>query len=108
MEQQKLSPTTVYVLSVLSLFCCCFWGFGLIFAGIAFYMAHSKLKQVQANPEDYEPNSVKAMNTARIVALVMLIINILYLCYALYRVYTIGWDELMERSRDIMQEFQNN
>ena len=55
MEQQKLSPTTVYVLSVLSLFCCCFWGFGSIFAGIAFYIAHSKIKLVQANPDDFEP-----------------------------------------------------
>jgi hypothetical protein len=108
MEQQKLSPTTVYVLSVLSFFCCCFWGFGLIFGGIAFYIAHSKLKQVQANPEDYEPNSVKAMNTARIVALVILIINVLYLIFALYRVYTIGWDELMEQSKKMMLEFQNS
>ena len=107
MEQQKLSPTTVYVLSILSLLCCCFWGFGFIFAGIALYIAQSKLKQVQADPEDYEPNSVKAMNTAKIVAMVMLIINILYLCYALYKVYSIGWDELMERSREIMQQWQS-
>lgn len=107
MEQQKLSPTTVYVLSVLSLFCCCFWGFGLIFAGIAYYLAYSKLKQVQADPEDYEPNSVKAMNTAKIVALVMLIINVLYLCYMLYQIYEIGWDELMERSREVMDAMQN-
>lgn len=107
MEQQKLSSTTVYVLSVLSLLCCCFWGFGLIFAGIAFYIAQNKLKQVQADPEDYEPNSVQAMNTAKTVAMVMLIINVLYLCYALYKVYTIGWDELMERSREMMDAFQN-
>lgn len=107
MEQQKLSPTIVYVLSVLSLLCCCFWGFGAIFAGIAFYIAHSKIKSVQANPEDFEPNSVRAMNTAKIVALVMLIINVLYLIYTLYTIYLIGWDELMERSREVMEQFQS-
>jgi hypothetical protein len=107
MEQQKLSPTIVYVLSVLSLFCCCFWGFGAIFAGIAFYIAHSKIKLVQANPEDYDPSSVKAMSSAKIVALIMLIINVLYLLYTLYTVYTIGWDELMERSREAMQQLQS-
>ncbi len=107
MEQQKLSPTTVYVLSVLSLFCCCFWGFGLIFAGIAFYLAQSKLKQVETDPEDYEPNSVQAMKTAKIVAMVMLIINVLYLLYMLYKIYTIGWDELMERSREMMGAWQS-
>lgn len=107
MEQQKLSPTIVYVLSVLSLFCCCFWGFGIIFAGIAFYIAQSKLKLVQANPEDFEPNSVKAMNTAKIVALIMLAINVLYLIYTLYTVYSIGWDELMERSKEAIQQLQS-
>lgn len=107
MEQQKLSPTIVYVLSVLSLFCCCFWGFGSIFAGIAFYIAHSKIKLVQANPDDFEPSSVRAMSTAKIVALVMLIINILYLLYTLYTIYSIGWDVLMERSREVMEQLQS-
>lgn len=107
MEQQKLSPTAVYVLSVLSLFCCCFWGFGIIFAGIAFYMAQSKLKLVQANPEDFEPNSVRAMSTAKIVALIMLIINVLYLIYTIYTIYSIGWDVLMERSKEVMEQLQS-
>lgn len=107
MEQQKLNPTTVYVLSVLSLFCCCFWGFGSILSGIGFYIAHSKIKEVQANPENYEPNSVSAMNTAKIVAIVMLIINLLYLAYTIYMVYSIGWDVLKERSNEMLLQFQS-
>ena len=75
-------------------------------AGIAFFIAQNKLNQVKADPDDYEPNSVKAMNTAKTVAMVMLIINVLYLCWTLYRIYSIGWDELMERSRDMMGAFQ--
>ena len=107
MEQKKLNPTVVYVLSVLSFLCCCIWGFGFIFAGIAFFIAQDKLKAVQNEPDDYEPNSIRAMNTAKTVALVMLIINILYLCYALYQLYNIGWDELMRRSQEVMDSFNN-
>jgi len=107
MEQKKLNPTVVYVLSVLGFLCCCFGGIGFIFSGIAYFIAQDKMKAVQNEPDDYEPNSVKAMNTAKIVALVMLIINILYLCYTIYRIYTIGWDELMERSQEMMDAMSN-
>lgn len=107
MEQQKLNTTAVYVLSVLSFLCCCFWGIGFIFSGIAYYIAHSKIKEVQNDPENFEPNSVRNMQTARTVALVILIINVLYLCYALYQVYNIGWDVLMERSQEMMHEMQS-
>jgi len=96
MEPQKLSPTTAYVLSILSLLCCCFGGLGFIFAGIAFFMTQSKINQVKADPESYEPNSVKAVNTAKIVALIMLIINLLFLCYTVYKIYVFGWDNILE------------
>ena len=106
MEQQKLNPAVVYVLAILGLLCCCLGGIGFIFAGIAFYIAHSKLKDAQMYPEKYEPQSVKAMNTAKIVAMVILIINVLYLLLTIYRIYTIGWDELMEQSQQMMEELQ--
>ena len=78
MEKQKLNPTIVYVLAIVGLLCCCFAGSGFILSGVAFIIAHNKIKQVQANPEDYDVASVKAMNTAKTVALVILIINVLY------------------------------
>ncbi|WOD44031.1 CCC motif membrane protein [Hwangdonia lutea] len=108
MEQQKLNPTIVYVLAVLGLLCCCFGGLGFILAGIAFFIAHSKLNGVKLNPENFEPASVKAMNTAKIVALVILIINILYLVMTIYRISTVGWDELMQQSQDMLEQMQNN
>ncbi len=106
MENQRLNPTIVYVLSIIGLFCCCFGGLGFILSGIAVYIAHSKLKEVQANPDNYEPKNVKAMNTAKIVAIVILIINVLYLLSSIYKIYTIGWDELMEQSQEMMEQFQ--
>lgn len=107
MELKKLNTTTVYVLSVLSFLCCCFWGIGFIFSGIAYYMAHSKLIEVRNDPDNFEPNSVRNMQTARTFALVVLIINILYLCFTLYQIYDIGWDVLIERSHEIMEELQS-
>jgi Trk-type K+ transport system membrane component len=107
MEQQKLNPTLVYVLAILGLLCCCFGGLGFILAGIAFFIAQSKLKEAKLNPENFEPSSIKAMDTAKIVALVILIINLLYLVMTIYRISTVGWDELMRQSQEMMEQMQN-
>tara|TARA_R110000868_G_scaffold358814_5_gene620578 strand:+ start:382 stop:711 length:330 start_codon:yes stop_codon:yes gene_type:complete len=106
METQKLNPTIVYVLAIFGLLCCCFGGLGFILSGIAFFIANSKLNAATANPENYDPNSMKAMNTAKIVALVILIINVLYLIMSIYRIYTTGWDVIMEQSRVFMEQIQ--
>lgn len=106
MEQQKLNPTLVYVLAILGFLCCCIGGLGFILAGTAFIIAISKLNAAKLNPENYEANSVKAMNTAKIVALVILIINLLYFIMTIYRIYTIGWDEIMQQSQEMMEQWQ--
>ena len=106
MEQQKLNPTLVYVLAILGLLCCCFGGLGFILSGIAFFIAYTKLNQVEANPDGFEPSSVKAMNTAKIVAMIILIINLLYFVMTIYRIYTVGWDEIMRQSQDMMEQWQ--
>ncbi|TXD85123.1 hypothetical protein ESY86_00835 [Subsaximicrobium wynnwilliamsii] len=106
MEQQKLSPVLVYVLAILGLLCCCLGGIGFIFAGIALIIAMNKLKEAQADPELYDPASVKQMNTAKLVAMIILIINVVYLLYTAYRIYTIGWDEIMLQWEDMMEQIQ--
>jgi hypothetical protein len=107
METQKLNPTIVYILAIFGLLCCCFGGLGFILAGIAFFIAHSKLSEAKANPENYDQTSVKSMNTAKIVALVILVINILYFLKAIYTLSTVGWDEILEQSRQMMEQYQN-
>ncbi|KAA5823635.1 hypothetical protein FPF71_13115 [Algibacter amylolyticus] len=107
MEQQKLNPTLVYVLAILGLLCCCMGGLGFILAGIAFFIAASKLKAAKLNPENFDMASVKAMNTAKTVALVILIINILYFVYYVYLISTVGWDEIMRQSQEMMDQYQN-
>ncbi|MFL0354518.1 CCC motif membrane protein [Xanthomarina sp. GH4-25] len=107
MEKENLNPTLVYVLAILGLLCCCIGGLGFVLAGIAFFIAHSKLKQVEENPENYDHSSVKAMNTAKIVAMSILIINLLYFGMTVYRIATIGWDEIMIQSETMMEEWGN-
>lgn len=108
MEQQKLNPAIVYVLAIIGLLCCCFGGLGVLLAGPAFFIAQNGLKKASLNPDDYDQGSVKAMNTAKIVALIILIINVVYLLATIYRIYTVGWDELMQQSQEMMDQFQQN
>ncbi|MGB0981000.1 MAG: CCC motif membrane protein [Winogradskyella sp.] len=103
MEKQRLNPAIVYVLAILGLLCCCFGGLGFILAGIAFFIAQSKIKKAQAEPEAYDQSTVKGMNTAKIIALVILVINLLYLVMTIYRIATVGWDEI---SDEFMRQYQ--
>lgn len=103
MEKQNLNSTLIYVLAILGFICCCFGGIGIIPSGIAFFMAHSKLKLAEAEPENY--NNISGMKTAKTIALVVLIINTLYLAWTIYSISSIGWDEMMEQQRQIMEQY---
>ncbi|TYP98755.1 hypothetical protein C7447_10270 [Tenacibaculum adriaticum] len=105
MESQKLQYSTlIYVLAILGLPLCCCVGFGAIPAGIAFFIANTELKKYYANPDAY--TNQDSIYTGKIIALVILIINILYITYTAYQIYTIGWDNLMEQSRQIMEQYE--
>jgi len=102
MEKQKLNSTIVYVLAILGFLCCCIGGLGFILAGIAFYIANTKLKEAYVNPENYE--NIEGMKTAKIVALVSLIINLLFFVYAIYSVSTVGWDEMIRTYTEALEQ----
>lgn len=105
MEKQPLQHSTlIYILAVVSLPLCCCGGFGIITAGIAYYLASSELKKFYANPDNY--SNQDNIYTGKIIALVVLIINALYLFYTAYMIYTIGWDELMMQSEEMMKNYQ--
>jgi hypothetical protein len=106
MEKQKLNSTLVYILAILGFLCCCIGGIGFIFAGIAFYIAHTKLKEAYNAPENYE--NIEGMKTAKIVALVVLIINLLYFIRVIYEISTIGWAGMTEPIREAIEEIQRN
>ncbi len=104
MEKQQLQyATLIYGLSIFALLCCCFAGFGVLPAGIAYFIAHSELKKYYANPDLYDNQD--SLYTGKIIAMVALAINILYFVYTAYNIYTIGWDVLMEQSKEMMEGY---
>ncbi|ARV08755.1 hypothetical protein BTO05_03550 [Winogradskyella sp. PC-19] len=106
MEKERLNPALVYVLAIIGLLCCCIGGIGFVLAGAAFFIAQTQIKKATDNPEAYDLTSVKAMNTAKIVALVILIINILMLIRTIYVISTVGWDEMSEQMMKAIEEAQ--
>ena len=106
MEKERLNPALVYILAIIGLLCCCIGGIGFVLAGAAFFIAQTQIKKATENPEAYDLTSVKAMNTAKIVALVILIINILMLIRTIYVISTVGWDEMSEQMMKAIEEAQ--
>lgn len=102
MERNYLKTTPIYILSTVGLLCCCIAGIGVIPSGIAFYMAHNSLKDVELNPENYD--NIEGMNTAKTIAMVMLIINGIYLLYSIYNIATADWDVVIEQFQQGMRE----
>ena len=106
--KKRLNPTLVYILSIVGLLCCCFGGLGFLLSGSAYLVANNSLKDAELNPENYETgqSEYNQMKTAKTVALIITIINIFYLLLTIYRIYTVGWDELLEQSRQMMEQYQ--
>lgn len=103
--ENQFKPTAIYVLSVISLLCCCFFGLGIVLAAPAFIMANNKMKDTEANPDRYESATVKAIKTAKTVAMVALIINALYLIYSGYSIAT-NWDDMVLKFNEAMEQAQ--
>lgn len=103
---KKLNTTLIYVLSSVSLLCCCFAGLGVLLALPSFLIANKKLKEATEYPEEYDAQEVKAMTTAKTFALVALCINGLYFVYSIYSIATTDWDVFMEEFNKRMEEYQ--
>ena len=104
MEKQPLQYSTlIYILAIISLPLCCCGGFGIITAGIAFFIARSELNKFYDNPDAY--SNQDNIYTGKIIALMVLIINALYMMYVAYSIYTIGWSELMRQSEEMMKTY---
>lgn len=106
MVKQNLNSTLIYILSILGFLCCCFFGFGVIPSAIAYFIANKKLKEASIAPENYD--NISGINTAKTIALVVLIINIVFIIYVGIRIYTVGWDAILEQSRQIQEEWMKN
>ena len=105
--KKQLNTTLTYVLSIIGLLCCCFGGLGFLLSGPAFLIARNKIKDATQNPDEFDGN-FKAMNTAKIVALIILIINLLYLTYNVYVYFSGGFDDVFIQFQEAMKEIEEN
>lgn len=100
------NTTLIYVLSSISLLCCCFAGLGIVLALPAYLMAYNRLKEVEMFPGDFELSEIKAMNNAKIFALTALVINALYLIYSIYVFSNTDWEVFMEQYQNALENYQ--
>lgn len=105
--KKQLNTTLTYVLSIIGLLCCCFGGLGFLLSGPAFLIARNKIKDATQNPDEFDGN-FKAMNTAKIVALIILIINLLYFAYNVYLYSSGGFDDVFVQFQEAMKEIEKN
>ena len=103
---KKLNTTLIYILSSVSLLCCCFFGLGILLALPSFLIANKKLKEAEQYPEEYDFEDVKAMKTAKTFAMVTLIINGAYFVYSVYSLATTDWNTFMDEFNRRMEEYQ--
>lgn len=106
MEQKKLPNVTIsLVLGIISfLACCCSSGIGgVLFSGIALFLANKDKKLLEQNPEIYE--NAKQLNTARIIALIGLVLAVLTLLYGIYQIISVGgFDAYMEQNQQALEQ----
>ena len=66
-------------------------------------MVINKLKEVKANPENYD--NISAMQTAKTVALIITIINAAIFIFNIYDLSTGGYETRQEQFRQIMEQY---
>ena len=106
MHQDKLQyEVLIYILALMGLPMCCCMGLGVLPATTAFFIANTELKKCYEREEPY--TNQDSVYTGKIIALVIIIINIMYIGYSIYQIQTIGWDNVMEQSRQKMEQYEN-
>jgi len=106
MEQQKLpNATLILVFGIVSIVTCCCYGIvGLIFGIIAIVLANKAINLYVENPEAY--TGFQNVKTGKILAIIGVILNVVYLIYVIYMFSTIGYDGLMERYNEAIEQWQ--
>lgn len=102
---RKSNTTLIYVLSSISIVCCCFAGLGILLALPSFLIANKDLKNAALDAENYNSDSISSIKNAKTFALVAMIINGLYLIYSIYSLATTDWSVFMEQFNEGFKSF---
>lgn len=104
MEQQKLpNETAIIVLSIFGIVCCWCFGLGLIPSIIALVLALKAQKLYRENPEMYVNSST--IKTGKILAIIGIALGLYSIGSVIYQISTIGFDQMMEQSRELMEQY---
>ncbi len=106
MEQQKLPNATISIVlgSISFIACCCSAGLGgLIFSGIAFFLAKKDEKLYSEQPELY--SNYGQVKTAKIIAIIGLALAALSLAWSIYSIISVGgWDAYLEQQQEVIEQ----
>jgi len=106
MEQRKLPNATISIVlgSISFIACCCSAGIGgLIFSGIALFLAKKDEKTYAEQPELY--SNYGQVKTAKIIAFIGLALAVLSLAWSIYTIAAAGgWEGYMEQQREIYEQ----
>lgn len=106
MEQQKLPNATISIVlgSISFIACCCSMGiFGLIFSGIAYFLATKDEKLYAQQPELY--SNYGQVKTAKIIAIIGLVLAAIALTVSIYQISAAGgWDAYMEQQQEVWKQ----
>ncbi|MEM9142101.1 MAG: CCC motif membrane protein, partial [Bacteroidota bacterium] len=103
MEQQKLpNETAILILSIFGIICCWCFGLGLIPSIIALVLALKAQKIYRENAEGY--SNIGTIKTGKILAIIGIALGLYYIGSLIYQISTVGWDALMEQSREMMEQ----
>ena len=109
MEKQKLPNVTIsMILGIISFIaCCCSSGLGgLLFSGVALFLANKDKKTYLENPELYENYS--SLKTARIIAIIGLVLAVITVIFSIISIISMGgFEAYMERNRELIEQWQN-
>jgi hypothetical protein len=106
MEQQKLPNATISIVlgSISFIACCCSMGiFGLVFSGIAFFLANKDEKLYAQQPDLY--SNFGQVKTAKIIAIIGLVLAAIALAISIYQIASVGgWDAYMEQQQEVWNQ----
>jgi len=108
MEQKKLPNVTIsLILGIVSFVaCCCSMGIGgLLFSGIAFFLANKDKKVLDASDDPSSYTNAKQLNTARIIAIIGLALAAIALIMSIFQIVSSGgWGAYQQQQMELLEQ----
>jgi membrane-bound ClpP family serine protease len=105
MEQKLPHATLLIILGIISFFCCCFYGSGIITGVIALILAIKSQKVYDLNPQEY--SNISTIKTGKIIAIIAIILNLFMVIFSIWLISEIGIEVLQSGDQELIQEKVN-